>query len=171
LSFINCSNIQLIYHTYQACTLFDQLTNFLIVHGSPLNLAKDPSAISPIVWNDLPFDTRLSPTTDTFKPRSHRARRCARCERGFKRRLKTFLFAMHSLPVLPTYSDCRRLRFSFTADFCAPYKLLHYYYYNRQKTGISVVRRSPVTRRRSEPARGGAYHAEAGGPSTPSPYE
>jgi len=64
--------------------------------------------LAPTVWNDLPLDTRLYPTTDIFK-----------------HRLKT--------PVCISYqccppSDCRHLRFSFTTDFCVPYKLLYYYY-------------------------------------------
>ena len=50
----------LIHYTISPAALYDQLTNFLlIVYGSPLNLAKDPSDLAPTVWNDLPLDTPL----------------------------------------------------------------------------------------------------------------
>ena len=66
--------------------------------------------LAPTVWNDLPLDTRLSPTTIPLSAVSRQS-------------------SSHSLPVLPP-SDCRCLRFSVTTDFCAPYKLLYYYYYS-----------------------------------------
>ena len=84
-----CATPSLVYRTPVRITcdyaLYGQLINFsLIVHGSPLNLAKDPLAIShtPILECFASWYKTL-PTTDTFK-----------------HRLKTFLF--HSLPVLPT---------------------------------------------------------------------
>ena len=96
---------------YTPVALYDQLTNFfLIVHGSPLNLAKDPSAtlhpqsamICLLIQDSPPPSIPLSAVSGQS--------------------------SLHSLPVLPP-SDCRRLRFSVTADFYAPYKVLYYYYY------------------------------------------
>jgi len=105
---------------YTPPALYDQLTNFfLIVHCSPLNLAKDPSATlhpqSGMICL-LIQDYRSPPPQIPLSAVSRQS-------------------SSHSIPVLPTYSDCRRLRFSvITADFCAPYKLLYYYCYYRRTT-------------------------------------
>ena len=71
---------------------------FVIIHGSPLNLAKDPSAISCSCTHSL---ERFASWYKAPPP--------------LKRRLKTVLFA-YTMQCCP-HSDCRRLRFSVTADF------------------------------------------------------
>jgi len=95
---------------YTPAPLYDQLTNFfLIVHGgSPLNLAKDPSATLHPQSGIVCLLIQGSPPPPI--PLSAISRQSS----------------LHSLPVLDSaaHSDCRRLRFSVTADFV---RLTNYY--------------------------------------------
>jgi len=96
---------------YTTAALYDRLTNFFLIATVYISTEfgkRSFSYLAPTVWNDLPFDTRLSPPPPI--PLS-----------AVSRQSSPLRIAYQFCPP----SDCRRLRFSVTTDFV---RLTNYYY-------------------------------------------